>query len=345
MGSGYSATCEEEKTMDMDKTLNSLLDDFPEMVSDAATRKKYLKHFSKLKPGHENFVSYHREKVRDTLEKRKVCPQCGIDGKDQYQSYMKCSKCKAVSYCSKKCQVADWPMHKKICKIYQHVFDTLLCMENDSLMEFLASGSSECLAVILNMEGFQAEVILCALDTDQLHLEPPGLIVMPAVIAEEKLFNIQTHVANVLRINGVSTRDVQAIPKKYPETSELAKSLFLKQARHTLTPWSIPDDIDEADHDAVKRYTCRFLIHTHYMNHTDKATILKLYGKYNTIKEAIDETPEEFKKRIDKIFKIYGRGFDAKIEVREADRVYYQRLNIKKETRRKISFYTDSDQY
>jgi MYND finger len=27
-----------------------------------------------------------------------------------------CSKCKVVCYCSRKCQVADWPDHKKQCK-------------------------------------------------------------------------------------------------------------------------------------------------------------------------------------------------------------------------------------
>ena len=29
---------------------------------------------------------------------------------------LKCSKCKAVSYCSKECQLADWPAHKPMCQ-------------------------------------------------------------------------------------------------------------------------------------------------------------------------------------------------------------------------------------
>ncbi|KAJ7748196.1 hypothetical protein DFH07DRAFT_830420 [Mycena maculata] len=31
----------------------------------------------------------------------------------------KCSKCRRVVYCSPECQIVDWPMHKRICKIFQ----------------------------------------------------------------------------------------------------------------------------------------------------------------------------------------------------------------------------------
>ena len=32
----------------------------------------------------------------------------------------KCSRCKNVSYCSKKCQAIDWKLHKKICQLNEH---------------------------------------------------------------------------------------------------------------------------------------------------------------------------------------------------------------------------------
>jgi zinc finger MYND domain-containing protein 10 len=36
-------------------------------------------------------------------------------GKCQKQAFKRCSKCKSVWYCSKECQVGDWPNHKSAC--------------------------------------------------------------------------------------------------------------------------------------------------------------------------------------------------------------------------------------
>ncbi|KAJ7450344.1 hypothetical protein FB451DRAFT_1285757 [Mycena latifolia] len=40
-----------------------------------------------------------------------VCTNCLVTGCE----LSKCSKCKAVVYCSKKCQMAHWPKHKAVC--------------------------------------------------------------------------------------------------------------------------------------------------------------------------------------------------------------------------------------
>lgn len=40
------------------------------------------------------------------------CQFCGKEGA------LRCSKCKRVYYCSKQCQVRDWPMHKSVCGKY-----------------------------------------------------------------------------------------------------------------------------------------------------------------------------------------------------------------------------------
>ena len=45
------------------------------------------------------------EKYSDLL----TCAKCGKDGNK------KCSKCFSVSYCSRQCQVSDWPRHKGLC--------------------------------------------------------------------------------------------------------------------------------------------------------------------------------------------------------------------------------------
>ena len=309
----------------MNKTfLTSLLEGFPTNV-----KKGILGHFSALKPDLDNFVSYHREKVRATLEKRKICPQC--KSKDQF--YKKCGYCKAVSYCGKKCQVADWPKHKKICKIYQHVLDTLLCMKRKSLEEFFLSSSVECLPVVLVMAGFEAEVVVCA-----IKLSGGTVIAMPAVIAEGKLFNIGRQISTLLG-KGVYTHDVQAIPETIPEDSPLYKMLIVKQSRQTVAPWNIPDDVDKADIDILKRYACRFIIHQHYLDYEDRSTLLKVYEKYNTIKEATGETTEEFKKRFDEFIKMYGTGDEGCLRLGTVDRICWQQLNIKQDTRRKVHWH------
>eukprot|EP01117_Protostelium_nocturnum_P015034 TRINITY_DN5789_c0_g1_i2.p2 TRINITY_DN5789_c0_g1~~TRINITY_DN5789_c0_g1_i2.p2 ORF type:complete len:260 (-),score=66.87 TRINITY_DN5789_c0_g1_i2:52-831(-) len=42
------------------------------------------------------------------------CDNCGVLNPGK-----KCSGCKAASYCSRECQVAQWPTHKKVCKSKQ----------------------------------------------------------------------------------------------------------------------------------------------------------------------------------------------------------------------------------
>lgn len=47
--------------------------------------------------------------------KEQGCQQChGMEGK-----MLRCNQCKAAYYCSKACQVADWPTHKVRCKLLQ----------------------------------------------------------------------------------------------------------------------------------------------------------------------------------------------------------------------------------
>jgi hypothetical protein len=41
---------------------------------------------------------------------------CGYCGKSSTERLMLCSRCKAVAYCDKECQLAAWKGHKKICK-------------------------------------------------------------------------------------------------------------------------------------------------------------------------------------------------------------------------------------
>lgn len=50
------------------------------------------------------------KKSNETTSNRNVCGQCGIDASQ------KCSNCEQVFYCTRECQVKDWPHHKTICR-------------------------------------------------------------------------------------------------------------------------------------------------------------------------------------------------------------------------------------
>ncbi|GFH61355.1 hypothetical protein CTEN210_17831 [Chaetoceros tenuissimus] len=45
-----------------------------------------------------------------------VCPNCFKSGDDIGSKLSACSKCNSAYYCSRECQVEDWPKHKRMCK-------------------------------------------------------------------------------------------------------------------------------------------------------------------------------------------------------------------------------------
>jgi hypothetical protein len=71
-----------------------------------------------------------REKTRECIERAnreraaaaasgqlKSCEMAGCGAKEAHVSHFgKCSACKAVSYCCREHQQADWPAHKAACK-------------------------------------------------------------------------------------------------------------------------------------------------------------------------------------------------------------------------------------
>jgi len=47
---------------------------------------------------------------------RKLCERCCLDQRHgSGTKFLYCSDCREVCYCSKPCQVADWPNHKILC--------------------------------------------------------------------------------------------------------------------------------------------------------------------------------------------------------------------------------------
>ena len=51
----------------------------------------------------------------ENLTDRNRCHKCDKTGKRKKDKLSKCARCHAVTYCSRECQVEDWPRHKENC--------------------------------------------------------------------------------------------------------------------------------------------------------------------------------------------------------------------------------------
>ena len=55
------------------------------------------------------------EQSDSDIDSPSACCSCSKDG----GQFPRCSRCKYVRYCSKNCQVEDWPLHKQLCRAIQ----------------------------------------------------------------------------------------------------------------------------------------------------------------------------------------------------------------------------------
>jgi hypothetical protein len=56
-----------------------------------------------------------------SITKMGVCcnPKCSLPGrKVERKGMLHCIRCRLHYYCSRECQEADWPVHKKLCDTY-----------------------------------------------------------------------------------------------------------------------------------------------------------------------------------------------------------------------------------
>ncbi len=282
---------------------------------------------SRLRPNLPRFVTYHREKAMDALKSKRICKNC-----DAEDCHLKCAKCKGVSYCNRDCQVTDWPKHKKICKIYQHVSKHLLSMQQEALEDFMFHGH-EVFGAILLMAGIEATVIFfVAVDWA---MKP-----MPLVLADGRLYDVQSPLTRrEFPLSSLLNREkIQPLPP--PEEVEknhfLTTTLMQQQVRSLKHPWRLPDNIENDDRNRLLRLSCRILINCHYVECGDKETILKLYGKYDTIKEAMGESTEEFKKRMDDMYCLHGSPIQVLLKLDEQFKTSVRQMPLKDETRLKL---------
>ena len=74
-------------------------------------------HAERLKQSMDESEKEHMLKLADLYTNNDIegLTQGFKCGKCEKQAFKRCSKCKSIWYCSRECQVGDWPNHKKAC--------------------------------------------------------------------------------------------------------------------------------------------------------------------------------------------------------------------------------------
>lgn len=89
--------------------------------------------------------------------------QCSVCGKpkDDSSTIFRCSRCREAPYCSKECQKADWPEHKKTCELWLidgFVVDRKVQeMERVQGRQFLRTGVKPCVGQRIEITLFMAQ--------------------------------------------------------------------------------------------------------------------------------------------------------------------------------------------
>jgi len=98
------------------------------------------------------------EKEAQAEEAEKTCEKCGTIA-SECEKLMKCSQCLSAWYCSKKCQIADWKLHKKVCKTLQQNRIIAIRSDFDEAHEGAPNIPTKGIALSGSLTGFAKEVL------------------------------------------------------------------------------------------------------------------------------------------------------------------------------------------
>ncbi len=240
------------------------------------------------------FVEPHQQAVKEALKNKRVCPNCEED-----DCHRKCSSCSSVAYCSKGCQVAHWPKHKKTCKVFKHVVSVMKEMDKDVGQKFLLAGISEVLATLLTLEGVEVKVTICIAYSPEVGEMYPYQL----VIVDGRYYDVSNVLANQ-EAPGYLIRAIRPVPPVDELDPESLVYDFLggMQARHILAPWECPTDIDANDFEMLRQHAFYKTITKHFIECNDRKTLYNLYGEKVFLK-VFRETMAQFQKRIEEAWK------------------------------------------
>jgi hypothetical protein len=91
-------------------------------ANQATLSAAYMRHFRSMSPNHGDFQPSFIVPPLNVPERNKVnhevprCanPTCRCEASEG-EKFSQCTKCRSAMYCKKQCQVAHWPVHKKVC--------------------------------------------------------------------------------------------------------------------------------------------------------------------------------------------------------------------------------------
>ncbi|GFH48325.1 hypothetical protein CTEN210_04801 [Chaetoceros tenuissimus] len=123
-------------------------------------------------------------------EESSACTNCMKTHADIGSKLSVCSKCKSAYYCSRECQVKDWPKHKRMCKHYCEVTKSMersLDSREKDIHNLFQTWLSKTMTT-----NFFSNVVYLAFKKKDIEQQPPRKAVLVEV---EFDYNAQTFVA------------------------------------------------------------------------------------------------------------------------------------------------------
>ncbi len=249
----------------------------------------------------EFYYLYQRELVASTLKTRNVCPVCEREG-----CKLQCTRCKAVYYCSKTCQLKHWPTHKKICRIYDDIFMEALKIESDDKIGhnyYAYIVLSEVFCIRLLVAGIEAEIATCT-----VRFKSPNLVAerFPCLITVA-----EGHIYDLSRFFRKNTGQLYKEILPIPLSDDIIEGSRLGEFLESNFPdiMNIPFHIQNKSQicvDDVRQlimFGCQFYIGQHYIsdNFTDnrlKEGVIRLYGKEIADRYTVDQFCRELDRAI-----------------------------------------------
>ena len=111
----------------------------------------------------DSFCIIKHINMPETLTDRNRCHKCDKTGKRKKDKLSKCGRCEAITYCSRECQVEDWPRHKENCipvmvKEYEGKGLGLVAAKDIKMAELILIDKAQVTDKDINCYGLNPEV-------------------------------------------------------------------------------------------------------------------------------------------------------------------------------------------